>query len=145
MVYIVVLIVILLDQMVKLLVMEKMKVSESIPIIKDVFHLTYVQNRGAAFGILPGRRYLFIVITVVVISFLLIYYYKTRGSGMVTLSTGLIIGGALGNLIDRIRFGYVVDYLDFRIWPVFNLADSSVVIGAALLILYLWQQEKVGD
>ena len=95
-------------------------------------HLTLVHNRGAAFGILKGQLYLFIFTTIIAI--ILIYRsLKNTSCNLYRVSLWLILAGAAGNLIDRVRFGYVVDFLDFRIWPVFNIADSAITIGAILL------------
>ena len=99
------------------------------PILPNVFHLTLVHNTGVAFGLLQGYGLLITLGTCAVIVGL-------WWSRFFTLSTGLILGGAIGNLIDRLRIGAVIDFLDFRIWPVFNLADSCITIGALLMA---WQ------
>jgi len=122
-----------------------MLLHESIPIINNIFHITYAQNFGASFSILQNQRYFFIAIgsvTIAILICVIIRYYK-RFDKVLLLSLSLITGGAIGNLIDRIRLGYVVDFLDFRIWPVFNIADSSIVCGSFLLILYiLWIEPR---
>ena len=106
------------------------------PLIKDVLHLTYVENRGAAFSILQNFRWLFIGVTIIV-SFVILIYLVRRQSSSVFLNVclSLILGGAVGNLIDRIRFGYVVDFVDFRAinFAIFNVADCAVTIGTILL------------
>ncbi len=140
--YIFIMILIILDQTIKLLVDNYFYYGESIPIIKNIFHLTYVRNSGAGFGILQGQREFFIILTIIIISTVLIYRFKTRTNRYLDIALGLIIGGAIGNLIDRIRFSYVIDYFDFRIWPVFNLADSFVVVGVGILMIYLWRIEE---
>ena len=106
----------------------------SIPVIKGVFHLTYVENTGAAFGMLQGNTW-FLILTSVLVSAVVAYLiWKIKPENRyVKISLALILGGALGNLVDRVLLGYVVDFLDFRIWPVFNIADSCVVVGAILL------------
>jgi signal peptidase II len=132
----------MLDQWFKVLVENSFKYGQSLAIIEDIFHLTYVKNTGAAFGILKGNTTFFIVISVIIIiGFLVFLKYLNYNSIWIKLATGLIIGGAIGNLVDRIRLGYVIDYLDFRIWPVFNLADSAVVIGTIILVIFIWNQE----
>ena len=109
---------------------------ESIPIVKQVFHLTYILNPGAAFGFLAYQTNLFIIVTAgLVLGVLLFYRSLPLERVLVRYGLALVVGGALGNLVDRLRFGKVVDFLDFRVWPVFNLADSAIVIGACLLIL----------
>ena len=107
---------------------------DSIPIIPPVFYLTYIQNPGAAFGMMARQTGFFILTTILIIVVTLFFYRKILQSTLLQLEIGLIIGGALGNLIDRIRFKQVVDFLDFRIWPVFNLADTAILIGVGLLI-----------
>lgn len=119
----------------KYLVKRGLEPYESIPVIRNIFHITYVQNTGAAFSILKGKTFLFTTVSFVVILgiiFILIKYpIKRKIFGIVM---GLILGGAIGNLIDRVRYGYVVDFLDFRIWPVFNIADCAIVIGVIVLV-----------
>lgn len=144
MLYLITGIILVLDQWIKLLIRNNFQVNQSLPVIKNIFHLTYIRNIGAGFGILAGYRYLFIMISLVTIGGLLVYRYRLNArSPFLDTSVGLIIGGATGNIADRLRLGYVVDYLDFRIWPVFNLADSAVVIGVGLLILYIWKVEDI--
>ncbi len=118
---------------------EVLQKVETIPVIEDVFHLTYVGNTGMAFGMLPGQRYFFIVITIAVLAAIIVFMLKKRENNCV-LKTGLsfVLGGAAGNLIDRIWLGYVVDMFDFRLinFAVFNVADIFVCIGAFLVALY---------
>ncbi|TCO78968.1 signal peptidase II [Marinisporobacter balticus] len=136
--YLVVALLVILDQIAKYMVKNRFEVGESIPIIKDVFHLTYVQNIGAAFGILENQKIFFVMITVLVISGIIVFIRTQKNIHKIVLfSLSLIVGGAIGNLIDRVKLGYVVDYFDFRIWPVFNIADTSIVVGAILLSYYL--------
>jgi signal peptidase II len=110
---------------------------QSIPVIKNVFHITYVQNTGAAFSILKDKTFLFTVVSSIVIVIITLVLIKLpakhKAFGIVM---ALILGGAMGNFIDRLRFGYVVDFLDFRVWPVFNIADCAIVIGV-LILAYL--------
>ena len=112
--------------------------SGSLPVIPDVFHISYVENTGIAFGMF--RQYPAILMSVIVLSVLLLIVYIIRSHEekvSVQLAYGFIIGGAVGNLIDRFRLGYVVDFLDFRIWPVFNFADTFISIGVGLILLDL--------
>lgn len=110
---------------------------QSIPVLDNIFHITYVQNTGAAFSILKGKTFFFTVVSfivILVITFILIKHpIKHKAVGIVM---AMILGGAIGNLIDRLRFGYVVDFLDFRVWPVFNIADCAIVLGV-LILAYL--------
>lgn len=139
-------VIVLLDQLSKHIIRRTIRLHESIPVINDFFSLTYIRNRGAAFGLLADRadgfRFIFFLITSVIALFILWYLFlkpfKTDRAAQVSIS--LIAGGAIGNLIDRIRFGEVVDFLDFYIgnyhWPAFNVADSAITIGIAIFFLY---------
>lgn len=134
---------VLLDQFTKSLVVKYIKSIHTLPIIENVFHLTYVENRGAAFSIFQGKQTFLIVVTLIFTIFLIYYLIKvptTRDSLWFKISLSFIIGGAIGNLIDRIRFGYVIDFFDFRIihFAIFNTADSFVVVGTILLVLVIF-------
>ena len=127
-----------LDQLTKLLSVLYLSPITTLPIIKDVIHLTYVENRGAAFGMLADRRWIFIVISTVAIIAMLAYLYLGHAENMLmAVSLSMIISGGIGNMIDRLALGYVVDFIDFRLinFAVFNGADSFVCVGAALLLL----------
>lgn len=131
------------DQASKLVIQRTMELGQSIPVIKDIFHLTYILNPGAAFGLLANRTVFFVVTTLVVVIAVIIYYIRSgQRRGALPFALGLLLGGALGNLVDRLRYGKVVDFFDFRVWPVFNLADTAIVTGAGLLVLILWSFEK---
>ncbi len=131
--------VVLIDYILKILVINNLKPIGSITIIPNLFSLTYVENKGAAFGMLSNARWIFIVFTIIVLIFLIAFlFYKKPKSKMINISLILIIGGGIGNLIDRIFYGYVVDYLSLSFFsPVCNFADYCVTIGAFLLIIYL--------
>jgi len=132
--YVIISLILILDQVSKLWVLNSLKPIGYIPIINNIFHLTYVENRGAAFGMLQNQKVFFIIATAIIVIGIIIFLRKYNNV-YITMKWGfaLIIGGAIGNLIDRIRFGFVVDFFDFRIWPVFNIADISIVIGAVLI------------
>lgn len=135
--------VIILDQLSKLLILQNLNLNQSIEIFEGFFYLTLVHNTGAAFSILKDQAFLFIAISIIAIIAILFYMHKKQERVFLKdLSLALILGGACGNLIDRVRFGYVVDFLDFRIWPVFNIADSAITIGALLLIISLLIDSK---
>ena len=137
--------VLFLDQWSKGLVTRTMEVHQSKTIITDVFDLTYVRNTGAAFGLfasVDSSVKAILLNSIAVVVFLIVSAYALRSSHKsVRLQVGLalILGGAVGNLLDRVRFGYVVDFLDFSIsghhWPAFNVADSAICIGVGLLFL----------
>lgn len=133
----------ILDQLVKHAVLGCMHLGESIPIIKDVFHITFVLNPGAAFGMLEHQRWIFIVVALLVVVLALVFYKHIQRESLITrIGAGLLLGGALGNLLDRIQSGLVVDFLDFRIWPVFNIADIAICGGAVMLIWDMWQRRN---
>lgn len=124
-------------------VMANMEIGESIPIIKNVFHFTYITNPGAAFGSLSGKRWVFMTASVLMIAALaaLILFWDDK-STLFYASASMILGGGVGNMIDRIFYGEVVDFLDFcafpRLWSyIFNLADAFVCVGVGLLLLYV--------
>lgn len=129
-------VVVILDQITKYLVRNSMYLGQSIPLIQDIFHITHVQNPGAAFGILAYRTGFFILIGVLVV-FFIFYFWKQVGEGKLLLkfALSLQLGGAIGNLVDRIYFGQVTDFFDFRVFPVFNIADIAISVGVALLML----------
>lgn len=135
MIFIIVASILFLDQFTKFLLIRNLSLNQSIPIIKNFFYFTLTHNRGAAFGILNNYVPLFIITSLITIAllFMSLKKNKTKKINLYSLSLSLILGGALGNLIDRVSLGYVIDFLDLRIWPVFNLADSAITVGAVLL------------
>lgn len=131
---------IICDQVSKLAVLKYLKPIGTTVVIKDIFSLTYVENRGAAFGILQNSRWIFICATIIILAVLIVYKIKFGPQGkIINTSLCLLISGAIGNLIDRIFRGFVVDMLEvtFIEYPVFNVADCFVVIGAVLLGIYI--------
>lgn len=138
--------VVILDQFSKYIVVENMALGESISIIEEVFHLTYILNPGAAFGMFAHNRLFFIAIAVVVIGIIIWARREILASPWeVKAGCGLFLGGAIGNLIDRARQGLVIDFFDFRIWPVFNIADIAICIGVGLIIWNLLKTELKRD
>ena len=130
--------VVAVDQFTKYLVTSNMSEGMGIPIIDGIFHLTFILNPGAAFGILENNRWFFVVTALSVLIFL--FYYRRAimaESKLVQMGIALFAGGALGNLIDRIRTGLVIDFFDLRIWPIFNVADICIVCGVACLAYVL--------
>lgn len=145
-------VVLLVDLATKSAVMSAFSLHESIPVIPGFFDLTYVRNPGAAFGFLARtspafRSFFFSGVAVAAILFILYFLFREKEAGLtLTLSLGLIIGGAAGNLLDRIRFGEVVDFLDFSIggyhWPAFNAADAAISVGACLLLYEIFKRKE---
>ncbi|MBE6036745.1 MAG: signal peptidase II [Clostridiales bacterium] len=141
---IVILLWVALDQYSKYLVRTGMSLGETIPLLEDIFHLTYVNNYGAAFGIFQGKQVFLIIFTLIALVGIAVYLFTQRKklNWYLLLAMALVVGGGIGNLIDRIVFGYVVDFLDFRLWsPVFNVADVGVCCGCALMILGVFLAE----
>ncbi len=131
---------VLLDQLTKYLTILYLKPVGSVPIIQDVLHLTYVENTGAAFGMMKDQRWLFMTTSVVAIVVVLVYLFvKKPASRWECLALSFIVGGGIGNMIDRILLEYVVDMIDFCLinFAVFNVADSFVCIGVGLMMLVL--------
>lgn len=136
--YLTAILILIVDQWTKWLVVKNMKLAETIPVIDGFFFITSHRNRGAAFGILQEQQWLFISITFVVIAIILYYLWQLKNERPWTsISFALILGGAIGNLIDRIRTGEVVDFFHFQFgsyqYPIFNVADSAIVVGVAIL------------
>jgi signal peptidase II len=132
--------VVVVDQVTKRLAVERLRGKPSVPVVDDILRLTYVENRGAAFGLLQDQTAFFVLVGIVVIGVIAASYrYLPRSGFRLHLALGLQLGGAIGNLLDRVRQGYVVDFVDFGYrsnwWPVFNVADSAIVVGVALLAL----------
>lgn len=132
MIAVVVSLTLILDQISKLWVSRQLSLQQTVPVIPNIFHLTLVHNRGAAFGILRNQLFLFIGVSCAAIVYIVLMMRRSCGRLQQT-GLSLVLAGALGNLIDRLVLGYVVDFLDFRVWPVFNLADSAICVGAGLL------------
>ncbi len=143
-----VILVLIFDRTTKYLIKMTLQPQDSIALIKDFLHITYVENTGAAFGLFTDNRWLFVVVTIFVLA-ILIYLAYTEATNKKALSIilGLIAGGGAGNLIDRITEGYVLDFIDFRgLWPyVFNLADAALVIGAVLLLITFILNKETGE
>lgn len=127
------------DQIIKYFVFSNLKPIGAVSVIDNLLSLTYVENRGVAFGMFSDMRWLFIALTIVVIALvIIIMFYKKPSSKLFYVSSALIIGGGIGNLIDRIRLGYVIDYLSVSFFPpVCNFADYCITVGTVLLVIYV--------
>lgn len=139
--FIIAIVAFVIDYITKKWIATNMKIGDEFSVIGDFFLITSHRNRGAAFGILQEQRTFFIIITVVIVVGILWYAHIMRDKGSKTLLVGLslVLGGALGNFIDRVRFGEVVDFFKFNFgsytFPIFNIADSAIVIGVGLILL----------
>jgi len=131
------------DFLLKIMIDHFIPPATSIPIVKGFLHLTYVQNTGAAFGILPNQRPLLVLIGVVVCVVIIYLFKDTKPSELLLrLGYGAVLGGSLSNLLDRIIHGYVIDYIDFRIFPVFNFGDVAINLGVFFIILDILLRRK---
>ncbi|MEW6009430.1 MAG: signal peptidase II [Candidatus Omnitrophota bacterium] len=141
------LLIFLLDILSKRLVLNSLFFGESIPVIRGIFHISLVANTGTAFGLFKGLATFFTLFSIIaVIAIIYILSVSKNLNRLYNFALSLILAGALGNLLDRIIYGFVVDFLDFRIWPVFNVADSAITIGVGLLIYKtIFIKEKISD
>jgi signal peptidase II len=137
--------ILVLDRFTKIFAEWLLPLHGSVPVIKGVFHFTLVHNTGAAFGLFKNLVLLLVLASVCVLFFLwfgMVRAHRTPHLAPYRLPLCLVFAGALGNLIDRVFLGYVIDFLDLRIWPVFNIADSAITIGAVLLAVWIFREPK---
>ncbi|MFW5873154.1 MAG: signal peptidase II [Bacillota bacterium] len=135
---------IFLDQGSKFYIENNFLIGESQPIIEGIFHLTYVRNTGVSFGILNDNLYLILYLQVFIILLLIYLKVKLFPRNFITnLCFVFIFAGAIGNIIDRFIYGYVIDFFDFQIWPVFNFADTYIVLGVLGLILFIFKSDEL--
>ena len=133
----------IVDYVTKYFIQQHFVPGESLPIIPNVFHITYILNYGAAFGILRDQRIFFLTVVVILIVALWVFRKQIKNNGMLPqLGASLLVSGALGNALDRLVRGAVVDFFDFRIWPIFNVADIGSCIGVVLLAIYFWRYDS---
>jgi signal peptidase II len=133
---------IVVDQVTKYYVVTHFALGESVPVLDGIFHWTFILNPGAAFGMLEGSRWLFVLIAVIVVAVMWFLRKEIDALGLwARIGAALFAGGAIGNLIDRARQGLVIDFFDFRIWPVFNVADIAICTGVGLIIWSILQTE----
>ena len=137
--YVLIILLVAIDQGIKFLISSNMVLGESIPLIENILHITYITNSGAAFSILQGQRLLLILVPAAMTLAIFVYIYMKRKSAgwMFLFSLSMICAGGIGNLIDRVRQGAVVDFIDFRVFPIFNFADICVCCGCGLLLVYV--------
>jgi len=129
-------IIIILDQLIKYIIVKKLEPGRQITLINNFLYLTNIHNFGAAFSLFQGATQPIIWFSVLVIGLIIYFYDKIPKKLYVQLSTALLLGGIIANLIDRVRLGYVIDFIDFRVWPAFNIADSAITLGVIGLIIY---------
>ncbi len=141
-IFLVALVVVIIDQVSKFLIVSNLGVGQSIPVIPGYFEFTYVVNHGAAWGLLSGKTAYLIVLAIILLVLLLLYLKFCLKSRNQFIALALVLGGAVGNLIDRIRLGWVIDFVDFKVWPVFNVADMAIVVGSLLLLWFLHRENR---
>ena len=132
--------IVFLDRITKIFFSNILAEGESLPVIRNVLHMTLVHNTGIAFGLFKNHGIVFIIVPMIAIVLLIynIYYYKSNNeklSRLYIIAFSMILAGAIGNLIDRIYYGYVIDFVDLQVWPVFNVADSAITLGAVIIAL----------
>jgi len=131
------------DQSTKIIVRRSITFGNSKSVIKGLLSFTHINNTGAAFGLLPNKQWLFLIVAVAAILTAVIFIVKNKQNNSLTqLALGLAVGGALGNLSDRFFFGKVTDFIDFHFWPVFNVADICIFVGMFLLIVIIMKEPK---
>ena len=135
--------VVVADRVTKYLVVTNITEGQSLPVVEGIFHWTYVLNPGAAFGMMAHNRILFLAVGAAVVAAVWYFRRDILAEGpLVRSGAALFLGGALGNLWDRVQTGLVVDFFDFRVWPVFNVADIAICVGAALVVLGIFRKKK---
>ncbi len=139
-IFIVTFLVVLVDQLTKIIVKNGLSLGESRAVIKGIFYITHSQNYGASFGLLEGYKWLFILFSVLAVMAVVYYWDKIPKTRHVRVMVALFMAGAIGNLIDRLIYGYVTDFFDFVVWPIFNVADLALTIGCIGLIVYFWKK-----
>lgn len=145
-IFLISLIILLIDVLTKQIVIRTMFPHQSITIIHNFFQITYAKNTGVAFSILEGKQLLIIIMTLIVLGIFIKYIKELATTKYDIIAYALVIGGALGNLLDRIIYGYVIDFLDFQIFnynfPIFNVADIGIVVGIFLLLLKNFKESR---
>lgn len=134
----IILAVVVLDQLAKCIIKANISLNESVPIIKGFLNFAFITNTGSVFGILKGFNSGMIFISLIVLGLIIFYWHELKIHEKFYFL--LIIGGILGNLIDRIIYGHVIDFISFSFWPAFNVADSAITIGIISLIIYEWKK-----
>lgn len=139
-----VILILIIDRISKIIIQSNLDLGESITVIPGFFHITYILNPGAAFGMLAGQRWFFIATAVAVLAGIIYFYRKIpQDNKFIYIWMGMIAGGALGNLYDRLIIGKVIDFLDFKVWSyIFNFADSMIVVGGFLMVISIYLSER---
>ena len=138
-----------LDQVTKFLVLKNIPLGQSwdyFPGLARLFRITFIQNTGAAFGMFPQMGTILMAVAAIVVVAIIIFHHHLPVENIwIRLSLGLQLGGAMGNMIDRVIHGFVVDFVDIGFWPIFNVADAAIVTGVSILAYFLWDEEDDGE
>lgn len=134
-------IIIILDQLLKFIIVKRLEPGRQISLINNFLYLSNIRNFGAAFSLFQGERLPLILFSIAVIIIIIKLYKKIPNKIYVQISTALLLGGIIGNLIDRVKLGYVIDFIDFTFWPAFNVADSAITLGVLGLIIYFLKKK----
>lgn len=138
-----------IDQFIKILVIRFMQPSQTIPLLKNILHITYIQNKGTFFGLFPKLGIVFTIASIAVVLFIIVFVkFLSKKDAFIRLAFGFLLGGAMSNSLDRFRLGYVVDFIDIRVWPVFNFADMAICAAIFLFILVefrYYKKQKIGS
>jgi len=137
----------LIDRILKFIIFGKFAIGTSFPILEGILHITPIHNKGIAFGLFKGcSNAIFVTITFVATIFIAYgVFFKKPKHKILTTGLSFMLAGAVSNLIDRIMYGFVLDFIDIRVWPIFNIADSAITVGAFLILIYLFKTKKSGD
>ncbi len=134
-------VVIIVERVIKFYITEYLRIGESIPVIGNVLMITRTENLGAGFGILRGYNYMFIIAAIIVLG-LIVYFYNTIiYDRLLVFAFAFLLGGTVGNMMDRLFFGHVIDYITLSFWPTFNLSDIALTVGVTLLLVYMYMVE----
>ena len=132
-----------IDQIIKFYVLKYLYLGQEISVIKNIFSITFVANKGVAFGLFSNSNFPFVLISIaVLVCITLVFISLGKARFWIKIAYGLILGGALSNMLDRIRLGEVIDFLDFHIWPVFNIGDSAICVGVGIFVLNILKNKS---
>lgn len=134
--------IIIVERVIKFYITEYLRIGESIPVIGSLLMITRTENVGAGFGILRGYNLVFIIAAAAVLLMIIYFYNQIIYDRLLVFSFAFLLGGTVGNMMDRLFFGHVIDYIDLSFWPTFNLSDMALTTGAVLLIVYMYRLES---
>jgi signal peptidase II len=134
--------IVIVERLVKTYIVGNLRVGEAVPVFGNILMITRAENKGAGFGIFQGYSILFLIAAIIVLALIIYFYNMIIHDRLLTIAFALILGGTAGNMLDRLFFGYVIDYISLSFWPTFNLSDAALTAGAVLLIIYMYMWDK---